>query len=66
MKVIVGRALDTQTPVFAEDMRYVEFSPYWNVPRSIALNELLPKLRRMPAIFGMRAWNLSALAQTHA
>ena len=33
---------------------------------AIALNELLPKLRRMPAIFGMRAWNLSALAQTHA
>jgi murein L,D-transpeptidase YcbB/YkuD len=42
MKVIVGRALDTQTPVFAEDMRYVEFSPYWNVPRSIALNDCCP------------------------
>jgi murein L,D-transpeptidase YcbB/YkuD len=48
LKVIVGRALDTQTPIFSEDMRYVEFSPYWNVPRSIALNELLPKLRKDP------------------
>jgi len=48
LKVIVGRALDTQTPIFSEDMRYVEFSPYWNVPRSIALKEVLPKLHEDP------------------
>lgn len=48
MKVIVGRALDTQTPVFEEEMRYIEFSPYWNVPPSIARAELIPKLRRNP------------------
>lgn len=48
MKVIVGRALETPTPLFDEDMRYVEFSPYWNVPSSIALGEILPKLRRDP------------------
>ncbi len=27
MKVIVGKALDTRTPLFEEDMRYIEFSP---------------------------------------
>lgn len=44
--VIVGRAMRTETPVFIGAMRYVEFGPYWNVPRSIARNELLPCLTR--------------------
>lgn len=51
MKIIVGKALDTRTPVFSEDMRYIEFSPYWNVPPSIARKETIPKLRRDPAYF---------------
>lgn len=46
MKVIVGKALNTRTPVFSEDMRFIEFSPYWNVPPSIAREETIPKLRR--------------------
>ncbi|HEX5804778.1 MAG TPA: L,D-transpeptidase family protein [Macromonas sp.] len=51
MKVVVGKALDTRTPLFDEDMRFIEFSPYWNVPSSIARKELVPKLRRQPAYF---------------
>lgn len=51
MKVIVGKALDTRTPLFDEDMRFIEFSPYWNVPLSIARKELVPHLRRDPAYF---------------
>ncbi|MDP3085318.1 MAG: L,D-transpeptidase family protein [Rubrivivax sp.] len=51
MKVIVGKALDTRTPLFDEDMRFIEFSPYWNVPRSIARNEIVPRLRRDPGYF---------------
>jgi murein L,D-transpeptidase YcbB/YkuD len=49
MRVIVGRAIRTETPVFIGEMRYVEFSPYWNVPPNILRNELLPTLRRDPA-----------------
>lgn len=49
MKIIVGKALDTRTPVFGEEMRSIEFSPYWNVPPSIARTETVPKLRRDPA-----------------
>ncbi len=52
MKVIVGRALDRRTPLFDADMRFVEFSPYWNVPPSIVRKELLPRLRRDPGYFG--------------
>jgi len=46
MKVIVGKALDTHTPLFDAGLRYIEFSPYWNVPRSIARAEVVPLLRR--------------------
>lgn len=49
MAVVVGRALNTRTPVMAETMRSVIFRPYWNVPRSIVRNELLPALMRDPA-----------------
>jgi murein L,D-transpeptidase YcbB/YkuD len=49
MKVIVGKAMDTRTPLIDADLRYIEFSPYWNVPPSIARAELVPRLRRDPA-----------------
>ena len=48
MKVIVGQALDTRTPVMLEQLRYVEFRPYWNVPRAILVNEIMPLVRRNP------------------
>jgi murein L,D-transpeptidase YcbB/YkuD len=49
MKIIVGKALDTRTPLLEEDMQSIEFSPYWNVPWSIARKELVPRLLRDPA-----------------
>jgi murein L,D-transpeptidase YcbB/YkuD len=49
MNVIVGRALNTQTPVFIDEMTHLIFRPYWNVPRSIVRNEILPALQREPA-----------------
>jgi L,D-transpeptidase YcbB len=48
MAVIVGRALATQTPVFVDEMTHLIFRPYWNVPRSIVRNEILPALQRDP------------------
>ncbi len=49
MKVIVGKALDTRTPLIVEPMRSIEFQPFWNVPPSIARGEVVPRLRRDPA-----------------
>jgi murein L,D-transpeptidase YcbB/YkuD len=46
MRVVVGTALKTETPLFVGQMRYLEFNPYWNVPRSILEKEILPKLER--------------------
>ncbi len=49
MNVIVGQSFRTQhTPVFAANMTHLIFNPYWDVPRSIAMKELLPEIRRRP------------------
>jgi murein L,D-transpeptidase YcbB/YkuD len=49
MPVIVGVAVNARkTPVFIGEMRYLEFSPYWNVTPSIQRGEIVPKLRRDP------------------
>lgn len=49
MRIIVGTAARTPTPLFIGQMRYLELNPYWNVPRSIVLGEIIPKLARNPA-----------------
>jgi murein L,D-transpeptidase YcbB/YkuD len=48
MNVVVGRALDTQTPLFTKQMRYLVFFPYWNAPFSLTRKEIVPKLRADP------------------
>lgn len=48
MRVIVGTAVRTPTPLFIGRMLYLEFNPYWNVPPSILSKEILPKLARHP------------------
>lgn len=60
MKVIVGSALDTRTPLFDEDMRFIEFSPYWNVPPSIARAETIPKLRQDAAYLHQQGFEFVA------
>jgi len=49
MRVVVGRAMRTQTPVMEEDMKYVVFWPYWNVPPSILRGEMIPKITKDPS-----------------
>ncbi len=43
--VIVGKE-ETPTPVFSGNIEKVIANPYWTVPKSIAINEMLPKIRR--------------------
>jgi murein L,D-transpeptidase YcbB/YkuD len=45
MRVVHGKAEKEaqQTPIFRDVMKEVVFGPYWNVPPSIAKNEILPK-----------------------
>lgn len=61
MRVIVGAAVKTQTPLFIGQMRYLEFNPYWNVPRSIERAEIIPKLVRDPAYLAKNEMELVPL-----
>ena len=47
MRVVVGKVAN-QTNFFYDKISHVEFNPDWSVPRSIILNEYLPRLRRDP------------------
>jgi L,D-transpeptidase YcbB len=47
MRVIVGKTMNS-TPIFSDKLEYIVFSPYWNVPASIVVNEMKPKLMNDP------------------
>lgn len=62
MRVVVGKR-DRATPVFTSDLQFVDFNPIWNVPHSIAVKDILPKLQKDPDfskkqnIQILRGWN---------
>ncbi len=56
-RVIVGRDY-RQTPVFSGRMTYLVLNPFWEVPNSIAVRDLLPQLRRDPAYFDRMGFQL--------
>ena len=62
MNVIVGKALRHETPVFAKDMRYVVFRPYWNVPPSIQRSEIVPAIQRDRSYIARKGFEVT----THA
>ncbi|MEI2296999.1 L,D-transpeptidase family protein [Ensifer sp. MJa1] len=47
MRVVVGSKTN-QTYFFQDEIQTVEVNPYWGVPQSIIVNEMLPKLRSDP------------------
>jgi len=47
MPVIVGEIFN-KTPVFSDKMQYVVINPYWNIPLSITMNELVPAQIKNP------------------
>jgi len=47
MRVVVGRPA-RQSPAFSATMTYLVLNPYWTVPRTIAVEDILPKLTEGP------------------
>ncbi|MEQ8258501.1 MAG: L,D-transpeptidase family protein [Roseovarius confluentis] len=44
--VIGAKAADRQSPEFSDEMEHMIINPTWHVPRSIAVKEYLPKMKR--------------------
>ena len=69
MKVVVGKPKN-QTPIFSENLRYIVLNPTWNVPNSIARNEIIPKTLRNPGylkshrLVVRKDYNLASPAQS--
>ncbi len=59
MRAIVGKKR-RQTPVMSDRITYVELNPYWNIPRRIVLEDILPRIQEDPgylAKHGIRVFN---------
>lgn len=58
MNVVVGTAFKTETPVFANQLEYLIFAPYWDVTPTIALGEIKPAARRNPEFLTRNRYEL--------
>lgn len=47
MRVVIGKP-SNQTSFFYDEIEQVDYNPYWGVPQSIIVNEMLPRLRSDP------------------
>ncbi len=64
MNVVVGKDVHP-TVVFNGDIKYIVFSPYWNVPPSIMKKEILPAMKKNPDYLkkNQMEWNGNAIRQ---
>ena len=62
--VVVGKTLN-KTVIFSAPMRYIVFSPYWNVPYSILKNEIKPGIAKDPNYLAKHnmEWNGNSVRQ---
>ncbi|ATN34681.1 peptidoglycan-binding protein [Rhizobium sp. ACO-34A] len=63
MRVVVG-SKSNQTYFFQDMIQTVEFNPYWGVPKSIIVNEMLPKLRQDPSYLDRLGYQVSYNGRT--
>ncbi len=47
MRVVIGK-VSNQTSFFYDEIERIDYNPYWGVPQSIIVNEMLPRLRNDP------------------
>ncbi|MCK7611488.1 L,D-transpeptidase family protein [Roseibium sediminicola] len=58
MRVVVGKK-SNQTNFFYDKIEIVEYNPYWGVPYSIIVNEMLPKLANDPSYLDRAGYEVS-------
>src|SRR5690606_17177537 len=59
MRAVVGSKAN-QTYFFMDQIQQVDFNPYWGVPQSIIVNEMLPKLYRDPSYLDRAGYEVFA------
>lgn len=60
MPVVVGKAAKSATPILGGEISHLVFRPYWYVPRSIVVKEMLPAYAKNPAYFESHQLELTA------
>jgi murein L,D-transpeptidase YcbB/YkuD len=58
MKVVVGRAYERRTPVFAAEATRVVFRPAWIVPLKIQREELVPRIAKDPGFLAEEGYEV--------
>ena len=63
MNVVVGTAFKTETPVFADELEYLIFAPYWDVTPTIMLKEVKPAAVKNPEFLARNRYELVEKAE---
>jgi murein L,D-transpeptidase YcbB/YkuD len=63
--VVVGKKKH-KTPVISSQLTKIILSPYWNVPKSITYNEIIPALQRDPNYLAKNNMKLLSTDSNHA
>jgi len=58
MDIVVGKAFKSETPLFAANLEYLVFSPYWDVPPEIAAEEVRPEAEKDPEYLARNRYEL--------
>ena len=58
MNVVVGKN-EHRTVIFNGDIKYIVFSPYWNIPVSIINKEILPGIKKNPSYLAQHNMELN-------
>lgn len=61
-RVVVGKT-NHQTPIFSDEIEHIVVNPYWNVPSSIAVNEIGPQVYSNPGYIASH--NMELLSGGH-
>ncbi|KQZ98476.1 hypothetical protein ASD64_16025 [Mesorhizobium sp. Root157] len=57
-RVVIGKT-SNQTSFFYDEIEQVDYNPYWGVPQSIIVNEMLPRLRNDPGYLDRSGYEVS-------
>ncbi len=61
MRVVVGKR-SNQTSFFIDRLETVEYNPYWGVPLSIIVNEMMPKLNKDPSYLDRAGYEVTTVS----